>query len=509
MGETLGHGALRHSFVVATNEFKRFARAGKPRAPAGSLTSPSDTMHESRAASNQAHAPLRLTCASMRRFLVLAVLLAFAHAFAATPVEPKVPATPAGEKLQWFVSAMNERHGAIDAAEVQRLFSPRFLAQVPAASLVSLFGQLGHGLAPFHLKSIEERSPVALVALADSQQGPVRISVAVNEAAPHLFEGLLIRPAAEAAIGRPASWTDVKEALAKLAHKTALLAARVDGGRCEPVQQVAADDELAIGSTFKLYTLLAAADQVQSGKLGWDTPIAVREEWKSWPSGTLQDQPAGTKRALRDVAQQMIAISDNTAADHLLHTVGRAAVEAKLAQTHHAAPSRDLPFLTTRELFVLKVIASEAERAKFIAADTRGRRALLEQLDARPLPPVSAAAEWKKPRAIDTLEWFASPTDLCRLMTALRDAGHGDVGSPVLQILARNPGVEIDHDAWSYVGFKGGSEPGVMNLTFLLRRKADGAWFVLTLGANDPDHEIDQSKLVVITEGAMALLAKP
>jgi beta-lactamase class A len=35
----------------------------------------------------------------------------------------------------------------------------------------------------------------------------------------------------------------------------------------------------------------------------------------SLPSGQLQDGPAGTELAVRDVATPMIAISDNTAAD--------------------------------------------------------------------------------------------------------------------------------------------------------------------------------------------------
>mgnify|MGYP006189150397 CR=1 FL=1 len=46
-------------------------------------------------------------------------------------------------------------------------------------------------------------------------------------------------------------------------------------------------------------------------------------------------------------------------------------------------------------------------------------------------------------------------------------------------------------DAWGYVGFKGGSEPGVLNYTWLLTDKQGRDW-VLTLGWNNPAAVIDR-----------------
>lgn len=57
---------------------------------------------------------------------------------------------------------------------------------------------------------------------------------------------------------------------------------------------------------------------------------------------------------------------------------------------------------------------------------------------------------------------------------------------------------------WDYIGFKGGSEPGVLNLTWLLRDKA-GAWHVLTLGWNNPAASLDQGALEGIAQRILLL----
>ena len=44
----------------------------------------------------------------------------------------------------------------------------------------------------------------------------------------------------------------------------------------------------------------------------------------------------------------MIAISDNTATDHLIDLVGRDRVEAALTVFGHSDPAMTVPFLTTR-----------------------------------------------------------------------------------------------------------------------------------------------------------------
>jgi hypothetical protein len=78
--------------------------------------------------------------------------------------------------------------------------------------------------------------------------------------------------------------------------------------------------------------------------------------------------------------------------------------------------------------------------------------------------------------------------------------------APVGHALAINPGVPLDAATWPYVGYKGGSEPGVLTLNWLLQR-ADGRWFVVSLGWNDPAKAIDEATAVALAGQAIAQVA--
>ncbi len=81
---------------------------------------------------------------------------------------------------------------------------------------------------------------------------------------------------------------------------------------------------------------------------------------------------------MQQVAADMISISDNTAADHLLRLVGRERVESYQTTMGHSMPALNIPFPTTRELFILKISATADERAAYIAAGADARRTLLD-----------------------------------------------------------------------------------------------------------------------------------
>ena len=165
------------------------------------------------------------------------------------------------------------------------------------------------------------------------------MSISVDGAG--LISGLLLRPYLSA------SWAQVDRELAALAPDASLLAARVSpGGSCTPVHQVAASAARPLGSMFKLFVLGALAHQIAAGAglLEPGTDGHRRAEERGQP-GSLQDVPAGTRVPVRQTAAKMISISDNTAADMLIHLVGRSAVQAQDRQwSDHAA--LNVPFLT-------------------------------------------------------------------------------------------------------------------------------------------------------------------
>jgi hypothetical protein len=77
----------------------------------------------------------------------------------------------------------------------------------------------------------------------------------------------------------------------------------------------------------------------------------------------------------------------------------------------------------------------------------------------------------------------------------------------VLDALAVNAGMPVDIVRWPYVGFKGGSEPGVLQPTWLLRR-SDDRWFVLAITLDDPADATDHALAAVgLAHGALDVLA--
>ena len=425
-----------------------------------------------------------------------------APAHAETPLPAGFPDSVAGHQLAWVLDVIVARHGVIAADEIQAHFHPTFLAQVPVDQAIGVFKQLGEQLGELAVDTVTEVTAGSVKARVSAQGEKLRISLGIAPGT-ELIGGLLFQPDAELG-AKPTSFANAIEMLPTLAPRAQMLVAQLDKGACKPLHVVKGRDELAVGSTFKLYVLLALVDQIIAGKLAWDTELAVRDDWKSLPSGITQDEAAGTKLTVRTLAERMISISDNTATDHLLYTVGRKKVEAAVKAAKHARPALDVPFLSTRELFLLKLSSAE-DMEKYLALGAEKRRGFLDKTLAGKAPALDGGDVWTDPRKIDTLEWFASSEDLCRVMSTLAARAKKPAAAAVLDVLAKNPGLPIDAKVWPYIGFKGGSEPGVMNLTWLLRRD-DDRWFVVSIGFNAPT-KLEENKLLGFATGVLELLA--
>lgn len=429
----------------------------------------------------------------------------------ATATAAPLPATPVGDQLAWVIDELlNQPEAQAPEAVAERL-SDAFLAQVPATDLLRIAADFrrSYGVTRFVGFVTTPTETEAIARVTTGSGARFMISISVETLAPHRITGLFISPdqGAQPTPTPAASWADIDSRLAERADWVNFLVAEVVDGSCVPLHDLDAARPLALGSAFKLYVLGTLAQQVAQGTHTWDEELAVRDDWKSLPSGVMQNEPAGTTHTLRYFAERMISISDNTATDHLLFHLGREQVEAMQAQMGHSAPHLNQPFLSTREMFVIKLVLSEDERARYVAADSSERRRILDEEISQLRVSEADATAWVTPRDIDTIEWFASAEDLCRAMATLhRMAGEPGL-EPVLDILALNPGVQFDPQAWTYIGFKGGSEPGVLNLTWLLGR-ADGRWFVMTVGLNDPQTDIDANAVVALMQSAAGLLAR-
>jgi beta-lactamase class A len=405
----------------------------------------------------------------------------------AGPVKAVIPpGTPAGAQFRWLLAAV--AHLPISGAQVRAHFDAAFLAQISAA-------MLNQGLlaAPgVKLLSIQVSEPDTLIALVSTSGVLPRAQVALTVDGQGLISGLRISPATTAPT--PATWAGVDAAVRSVAPQVRLLVADVSNGSCQPVHSIDPAAAAPLGSAFKLYVLDALGTAVASGRVRWNQPLTVAAQLKSLPSGQLQNEPDGTQISVQDTAAKMISISDNTAANMLINLVGRTAVQAALTTTGMADPALDRPFLTTRELFILKLDQWPALANRYLAANQAGRQALLAStIDPAPLPAAAAAQAWTTPRDINSLEWFASADDICRAYTCLASLARRPGLAPIGQVLSLNDGgLALDPAQWKTTWFKGGSEPGVLTLAYLATTRT-GRSYVVTVLAEDPSQPINEA----------------
>ncbi len=422
------------------------------------------------------------------------------------PVKAVVPPdTPAGIQLRWLIAA--DAHLPLSIAQVRAHFDAAFLAQVSPAML----NQGLHAVVIVRLVSIEASEPSAVTAIASTSGVLSRAQVALAVDSQGLINGLRIGPATTAPT--PATWASVDAALRSVAPRVRLLVAKVSNGSCQPVHSIDPAAAAPLGSAFKLYVLDALGNAVASGKVHWNQRLTVTAQLKSLPSGELQNEPDGTQISVQDTAVKMISISDNTAANMLINLVGRPAVDTALTTTGMADPDLDRPFLTTREMFILKLDQWPALAKHYIAANQAGRQALLAStVDRAPLPTVAAAQAWTTPRDINSLEWFASPDDICRAYIALASLARRPGLSPIGQVLSLNDGgLQLDPAQWKTTWFKGGSEPGVLTVAYLATTQTGQSYVVIVLAEN-PSQPINQATaapvLLSAIKGAFTLAAR-
>ena len=373
---------------------------------------------------------------------------------------PELPDTPAGRQLGWVLRAVSR--APLPEPELRAHVAAGFLKDYPPALLNQALAEY-RGITFQRLTASQERRLVARVLLG---RIPIDLIISVDGAG--LIDGLLFRaPDAR-------SWSEVDRRLRAIAPGTGLLAAELTAdGRCRPVHAIAAGKRRPLGSMIKLYVLGTVAQQIKRGAYGWDTELTIKDELKSLPSGELQNRPDGSRVTVLEAAKLMISISDNTATDLLIHKAGREAIERTL-RAWGVHDERNVPLLTTRELFVLKGVTYPRLAKKYLSLDDRAQRAYLSKVVAG--QKLADVKIYTLPRELDTLEWFAAPRDICRAYAELLKLDDGRIG----QVMSINDGaIGLDRTTWPAVWFKGGSEPGLSDVSYLART-AEGKAYVVT-----------------------------
>jgi hypothetical protein len=369
-------------------------------------------------------------------------------------------------------------------------FDPAFTSAVPEAQFRTINTQLTAANGPITgVEAVLPDTPFSGTVKVGYARAIATLQLVVAPTAPHKVTGLRITGAETRDDNREKLSAD----FAELPGQKALLVTEI--GKA-PLLAINPDQPGALGSGFKLFVLAEAARAVAAGERRWSDVVPLAPDLVS--SASTAGWPAGTPMTLQAAATAMIATSDNRATD----TVMAALDPARLGRTatELGIDPRSLPMLTTRQALVLKT-AKDGELAKrWESADLAGRRALLRDNAALvETAAIAPAAFTGGPLHIDSVEWFASPTAMSRTLARLRDAGPVVAG-----ILAVNPG-GAPKDRFAYVGYKGGSEPGVIAMNHLVRTKT-GRWFTVTGYWSNSAKPVEELTYATLTTRALALL---
>jgi len=400
-----------------------------------------------------------------------------------------IPNYPVGSQLRWLLNAATAP--PVPASVLRAHFDTQFLAVVTPTALNQALEALNLQ-APIRVTSLDAgltRSALE-VSLASGNE---RLGLVVSVDGQSLIDGLRVSPA-PALPSAPTSWAGLDSQLRSLAPDVSFEAATLSpptltgkASTCRVLNSLAPATARPLGSMFKLYVLSTVAGEVRSGHLSWDQEVPLTARLRSLPSGFLQIQPAGSRYTVSQLAQIMVPGSDNTAADRLAALVGRSAIEAQVVTTSAHSPLNE-PFLRTRELFVLKYADYPTYARAYLRLSVAQRAVYLDHVvDQLPLSDVDlTAAADAGPRDIGSIEWFASPSDICAVYSQLYADASSAWLAPVSTALSYNDGgIGLSRSTWPLVWYKGGSETGVLSLGYLARR-ADGTVAVVILELSDP-----------------------
>lgn len=436
--------------------------------------------------------------------ILLPCLLALVPVAAHAQTPPAAQAGPVAPAPAFEARAKELAALLSGTADYETFFSPGFRTAVPRDKFEPTRAGLSEANGPVTGVRIKAMtSPWAGTLEVDYRDAVATMTMAVDAAAPHQVAGLRITNISS----REASMDAVVAALRALPGTTGFAFARLGGGAPALLTSHQADRPFAIGSAFKLIILAELVRATNVGERNWDDIVTL--DGAELPGGGYNLKPRGTQVSLRELATQMISISDNSATDILLRALGREKVEAMLPVIGVADPARNRPFLGTLEIFKLKGIETNDLPGRYLAADEAGRRRLLDGEVAK-LPMLLIRPTMfrdGKPIRIEQLEWFLSPADLVRVMDWLRRNTEGPKETDARAVLSKNPGLPpAAADKWQWVGYKGGSEPGVINMTLLLEAKA-GDWYALTASWNDPAKAVTDARFVSLISRAAELAA--
>lgn len=381
----------------------------------------------------------------------------------------------------------------------KNFFASSFINAIPLTQFRALVTQLKarHG----------EPIGISQIIPASDQDGTVEVTYTKATLAMRM---VLDSKAPYPVIGLQVTGANVKnDTLASIGQEFAALPgiagfeiAELGSSRTNIIASFNADKQFAIGSTFKLYVLAALSSKITNGSRNWDDVVPLYR--KSLPSGILQNWPRDTPMTLQGLATLMISISDNSATDILMSEIGSKVTDDMVHKSGHSEPGKMLPMLKTIEFFDLKMPDKADVRALYLNATDSEQRELLNAYGIGLFPEsIKIANLANAPLHIDTIEWFAAPSDITGLLKVI-----DKIEDPVLKQILEVNSIIPPGDAlrWSYIGGKGGSEPGVISFAFLTKSKS-GKTYAVSGSWNNSEAPVDNDRFTLMMNRLLNLTA--
>lgn len=420
-----------------------------------------------------------------------------------------IPDTRAGAQLRWILDQLGSGGMNLTPADVTPRFSPIFLSGLPEAGIISTFASFGPVMTPATIARFEggvtEQHAIALI---NTPTGYWRIRLQLEFVEPYRIDDFFLEQVTIATPpDRPRSWDGLQPHFKSIAPGSAFIAAEIVDGALQPIASFRPDTVYPIASSFKLFVLGTIATQVAAGEHAWTDIVTIADDLRSLPSGMLYYAPAGSTYPLEYVVERMIAESDNTATDHIIHTAGRRNIEQALSGLGHTHPELMTPLMYTREWFAMRMRFDDKQMTGYASASVAERRTILKETVGPLALTLLETDPWPGPAESDRIEWFASVNDLAQVMTRLQGFAAGAPTAVIGNALSLSPGMLFDPEDWSYVGFKEGYETGLKAMNWVLQRR-DGRWFTLIGLIHDLKQEINGPKLHTLMAAAAGLLAR-
>lgn len=412
------------------------------------------------------------------------------------------------EQTGWVLGLLEEDALGPDLEAVVDRFSEDFLRELPAFQVVTVFPQL-RAAGPYTVTEVTEVSAEAgggtrsAVLSLDAEQ-PLLMTLALDDE--DRIAGLVFVPDTSGEPPVISGWADLDAALTELGGTSQVVVGRVEDGTCTPIHTTAGlepgGEPAPTGSIFKLVVLAGVVEAVEAGELAWEDELTITEEVKSLPSGILQDREAGSTVTVREAAELMISISDNTATDLLIGAVDRPRMRTAM-ENAGVDPLRLAPIVTTRQLFILGWGVDQEVRDRWARASVpETRTAQLADLPedlTLVTPEAVTTPAWQ-----DGVDWPMTGGEVCNVHARLQQLAGTGAGEPVRQILSANPGGAVP-DGVGYQSFKGGSAPGVLALSYYIELQGEGA-LVLVVQTRS-EEAVDQLRAMTIVEAGLQHLA--